>query len=51
MTDEQLELMGNAMVEQYGDLLPDSEHCPKEFAYYVKLFHYTSNMKEQPSGD
>ncbi len=51
MTDEQLEMIGNAMVEHYGDMLPDPDHCPKEFAHYAKLFMYNNNLKEQPSGD
>lgn len=51
MTDEQLESIGNAMAEHYGDLLPDPIHCPREFEYFAKLFVYTNNLKEQPSGD
>ena len=28
------------MVRIFGDKLPDLEHCPIEFAYYVKLYKY-----------
>lgn len=41
MTDEQIIDTYNAMVEHYGDLLPDPEHCPKEFQHYVNIFKYT----------
>jgi len=30
----------NRMVEIYGDKLPNFEHQPKEFAYYVRLYKY-----------
>lgn len=43
MTDEQIINTYNKMVELYGDKLPNPEHCPKEFAYYVKLFQYFEN--------
>ena len=40
MTDEQALTIYNRMVEKYGDKLPDLEHCPKEFEYYVRLMKY-----------
>lgn len=43
MTDEQIIDRYNAMVAHYGDLLPDPEHCPKEFYHYVQLFSYFTN--------
>lgn len=42
MTEQQIIDTYNRMVEHYGTL-PDPEHCPKEFQYYVKLFTYTQN--------
>lgn len=43
MTDQQALDTYNQMVEHFGGSLPDFEHCPKEFAYYVKLYTYTKN--------
>ena len=40
MTDEQALTIYNRMVEKYGDSLPDFEHQPKIFAYYVMLMKY-----------
>ena len=43
MTDEKLEQIGQALVEMYGDKLPNPEHCPREFQHYLKLYmtyHY-----------
>ena len=28
------------MVEQYGDALPNYDHCPKEFEYKAKMISY-----------
>lgn len=47
MTDQQILDTYNQMVEQYGDALPNPEHCPKEFQYYVKLFTYTQNANSR----
>jgi len=27
-------------LEMYGDKLPNPEHCPKEFEYYVRIYKY-----------
>jgi hypothetical protein len=37
MTDEQALVLYAAMEEEFG-VLPDFEHHPIQFAYYVKLF-------------
>mgnify|MGYP003350202618 CR=1 FL=1 len=40
---EKLEQIGQALVEMYGDKLPNPEHCPREFQHYLKLYmtyHY-----------
>lgn len=37
MTDEQALAIYNRMVEKYGDSLPNFEHQPITFAYYVRL--------------
>jgi hypothetical protein len=39
MTDEQVLEHYNRMVEYFGDL-PNPEHEPKRFMYYVKLYRY-----------
>ena len=39
MTDEEILYHYNRMVEIYGDL-PNPEHEPIRFAYYVKLYKY-----------
>ena len=38
--DEQIE----EFLEMYGDRLPNPEHCPKEFAYYVMLYKYGKGL-------
>jgi len=43
VTEQQIIDTYNKMVAHYGDMLPNPEHCPKEFQYYVKLFAYTEN--------
>jgi hypothetical protein len=40
MTDEQAQEILNKMVEEFGDKLPNPEHYPRAFAYYVRLFRY-----------
>lgn len=37
MTDEQVLMLYVAMEEEFGEL-PNFEHYPIQFAYYVKLF-------------
>ena len=31
-------------LEMYGDRLPDPEHCPREFEYYVRLYKYCKGL-------
>ena len=40
MTNEQLEKIGNDLVEMYGDELPDPIQCPREFGYILKMYMY-----------
>lgn len=35
-----VEQMYEEMVEIYGDKLPDPDHFPKTFQYYVNLYKY-----------
>jgi len=46
MTNEELEKIAQEMIEHYGDRLPNPEHEPNRFAYYVKLFKYEKRLKE-----
>ena len=34
-------------LEFYDHKVPDPEHCPREFAYYVKLFYYCINKQSK----
>jgi len=38
LTDEEANRILNQMIEVFGDRLPDPEHYPLEFGYYVKLY-------------
>jgi hypothetical protein len=40
MTNEEIEVAYTKMVEIWGDKLPNPEHEPIRFAYYVKMFRY-----------
>jgi len=43
MTEEQIIYHLNKMQEEFG-VLPDSEHEPVRFAYFVKLYRYLYNV-------
>lgn len=40
MTDEEILKAYEEMVERWGDALPNPEHEPRRFAYFVKLYNY-----------
>jgi len=40
MTDQDILHHYQRMVEIYGDKLPDPDHSPREFQYYVNLYLY-----------
>jgi hypothetical protein len=46
MTNEQIAVAISEMIEMFGDKLPDPEHCPKEFQYYIKLYLYEKKVNE-----
>lgn len=46
-TYEELVEIWNDMVRIHGDRLPDFDHCPKEFAYLLKLYMYDRKMKNE----
>jgi hypothetical protein len=46
MTDEQAMILYVAMEEEFGDMLPNFEHHPIQFAYYVKLFKLIQHVQK-----
>lgn len=40
MTNDQATRLYKAMEEYFGDDLPSFEHCPVQFAHFVKMFKY-----------
>jgi len=47
-TDEEVLAKYNAMEEYFGEL-PNFEHYPRQFAYYVKLYDYRNLMLDKNS--
>jgi len=48
MTDEEALKKYNDMLEHFGTL-PNFEHEPRRFAYYVKLYNYYNERKQDDS--
>ena len=46
MTDEEVLAKYKELEDYYGGNLPDPEHEPIRFAYYVKLFKYYKPKEE-----
>lgn len=46
LTDEEILKAYEEMKEHYGDKLPNPDHFPSVFGYYVKLFK-TYHMKKE----
>lgn len=46
LTEQEILDTYKEMQERYGDDLPNFEHEPRRFAYYVKLFNYTKERNE-----
>jgi hypothetical protein len=46
MTDERALILYVAMEEEFGDMLPNFEHHPIQFAYYVKLFKLIHHVQK-----
>ena len=40
MTSEEIEAAYNEMIELWGDKLPNFEHEPIRFEYYVRMYKY-----------
>jgi hypothetical protein len=43
MTDEQVQEIIKKLIELYGDLLPNPEHYPRTFDYYLRLYEHEKN--------
>jgi hypothetical protein len=46
MTSEEISKVVEDMIEMFGDSLPDPEHCPRQFQYYIKLYFYEKFVNE-----
>jgi len=44
MSDEEIIKLYDDMVEEFGDKLPNPEHYPNVFLYYLKLYRYMRGM-------
>lgn len=51
LTDEEANTVLNQMLEIFGDRLPNPEHYPLAFEYYVKLYkkYYMEQKNENSS--
>ena len=47
MTDEEIEKAYNEMVEMWGDKLPNPEHHPIQFNYYVRMYKFLKERSEK----
>ena len=44
MTDDEIMKSYEEMADMFGDKLPNPDHYPLTFAYYVKLYKYYKGM-------
>jgi hypothetical protein len=44
MTDQEIQKAYEEMLEWWGDKLPNLEHEPLRFAYYVRMYKYLKNI-------
>jgi len=44
MTDQEIQKAYDEMVEMWGDKLPNYEHEPIRFAFYVRMYKYLKNI-------
>ena len=44
MTDQEIQKAYDKMVEMWGDKLPNYEHEPIRFAFYVRMYKYLKNI-------
>ncbi len=46
MTEQEASDIYNELAKMFGDKLPDPEHSPKEFEYFIKLYLYEKKVNE-----
>ena len=44
MTDQEIQKAYEDMIEMWGDKLPNYEHEPLRFAFYVRMYKYLKNI-------
>ena len=44
---QKIEEMRTEMIEMFGDKLPDPEHEPKRFDYYIRLFLFEKSLRKE----
>jgi hypothetical protein len=49
MDTEEVLRIYNDMVKEFGDKLPNPEHEPLKFAYYIRLYMYEKQVKQDGS--
>ena len=47
MTNEEIIKMYEEMVKMWGDKLPNPEHEPIRFAYYVRMYKYLKEKNNE----
>ena len=47
MTDEEVQKAYEEMVEMWGDKLPNPEHEPIRFGYYVRMYKFLKERSEK----
>lgn len=47
MNDDEVKKLYAEMVNEYGNKLPNPEHCPNTFAYYVRLYLHFKRIRER----
>lgn len=46
ITDEQAEQLLEELQKEFGDKLPNPEHFPNSFLFYVKMHNYLKNYNK-----
>lgn len=49
MTDREVEEFYDKLVKEYGDKLPNPEHYPRVFRYYVELYRHVERSSNSAS--
>jgi len=49
MTDEQVLKIYEELKEQFGDKLPDPEHYPRTFEYFIRLYKHCKRNESNPN--